>query len=173
MQKGSEHIDDKLLRYLDGTLSSREQEELMTLLRHNPALQDRLNWLRNVDNLLQEPPEDSPSKNFTDVVMANLNQAPARRGISPFKGLLLLMGVILTMGMTILLVYSGAFDDNATINLNNTMYDEFFKQSIPTFSIDGKLMVNIIVILNLIIAFVVLDRTILKPWFQQRTKVNF
>jgi hypothetical protein len=38
----------------------------------------------------------------------------------------------------------------------------------PTFSLSGRVIVNSIIILNLALAFIVLDKTILRPLFQKR-----
>ena len=173
MQKRSENIDDKLLRYIDGELNEADRAEIVTLLKSDSELQERLNWLRKVDNYLHDSSLESPSTNFTNAVMDGLGRYQARGGISPLKGLLLLTGVIITIGLAVLLVYSGAFDGTATINVNTPAYDTFFKRSLPTIPVNGKLVVDTIIVLNLIIAFVVLDRTILKPWFQRRTKMYF
>jgi hypothetical protein len=45
---------------------------------------------------------------------------------------------------------------------------QYINRTLPSVSIDGKLIVNVIMVLNLALALLVLDRIILKPLFHRR-----
>src|SRR5688572_26576015 len=102
--------------------------------------------------------------------MSRLDQYPVRSNFTLRNGIILLAGVLVAVGIGSLLVASGVFDGSNTIDLNQTIVpvNKYIEKPIPTFNLDGKLMVNIIILLNLALAFLVLDRAILKPWFEKR-----
>lgn len=166
----SQAQDDKLFEYMDGGLTGMEKENIEQLLKANPALQARLEELRKLDADLRTIKPEQPSTNFTQRVMNKLDQYPVRSNFTLRNGILLLTGVLVAVGVGALLVSGGVFDGTNTIDLNQTIVpvNKYLQKPIPTFNFDGKMMVNIIIILNLALAFVVLDRAILKPWFERR-----
>lgn len=169
MKKVTQQSDDMLLDFLDGKLTSEQQALVNESLRQDAALRERLDQLRFVNEAMMPPFLETPPKNFTTSVMAKLDQQPAPRGLSVRNGLFLLGGIVAVLTIAVILLSSGVFDQTTTVNLNNNdLAQRFIKQSLPTFSIDGKVLVNAIVLLNIVIAFLVLDRAVLKPIFQRR-----
>jgi anti-sigma factor RsiW len=169
--KISQAQDSTLFEYIDGTLKGAEKERIEQLLRTSPELQMRLEELRKLDTDLRSIQLEQPSKNFTQLIMSKLDQYPVRSSKITFRnGILLLTGVLVAVGIGSLLVAGGVFDGTSTIDLNQTIIpvNKYIQDPLPTFNINGKLIVNIIILLNLALAFVVLDRAILKPWFERR-----
>jgi hypothetical protein len=168
--KISQQQVEKLFEYIDGTLKGVEKEGIEQLLKNSPELQARLAELRKLDADLRLITIEEPSKNFTQRVMLKLDQYPLRSSSISFKnGIFLLVGVLIAIGIGSLLVAGGVFDGTSSIDLNNTiMPNKYIQKPLPTFNINVKLLVNVIILLNMAIAFVVLDRTILKPWFEKR-----
>ena len=117
---------------------------------------------------------ETPSRNFTQAVMDRLDQYPVQSGFSIRNGIILLAGILLVIGIASVLVAAGAFDNTATsIDLNQVEFSKkFVKTPLPSFEFNGKLLVNIIIILNLGLAWIVLDRAILKPLFQRRMQAG-
>lgn len=170
MKKVSQPIDDILLDYLDGKLTTPEKEKTERSLQSNPAWQKRLEELRLIHSFLITTKLEQPSRNFTGTVMSRLHQYPAQAGFSIRNGILLLAAVLVAIGIATVLVSSGAFDNTTTnIDLNQVeLSKKFIKTPLPSFAFNAKLIVNIIIILNLGLAWMVLDRVILKPFFQRR-----
>jgi len=168
--KISQTQDEKLFEYIDGRLKGIEKENIEQLLKSSPALQARLEELRKLDADLRTIKIEQPSKNFTQRVMSKLDQYPVKSSLTFKNGIFLLAGVLVAVGVGSLLVAGGVFDGTSTIDLNQTIIpvNKYLQKPIPTFNFDGKLMVHIIIILNLALAFLVLDRAILKPWFEKR-----
>ena len=178
MEKISHALEEKLLDYLDGSLISVEKENLERQIQQNPALKARLETLRALHQLLESNTLEQPAKNFTQQVMLKLDQYPRTSSLSIRNGLLLLGGVFVVAILAALLVSTGAFD-NATsvIDLNKIevpekYVQEYIREPLPSFEIDGKLMVNIIIGLNLVIGWILLDRAILKPLFKRRMQMG-
>lgn len=170
MKELPKDIEYKLLSYIDNTLSEVERSEFEMLLQNNPDVQEKLKWLTKAESLVSINLEEPP-RNFTNVIMARLNQSPDRR-ISFRNSFFLLGGIVLTVIICAVLVSYGVFDSTASIDLNDMVIkNNFIKNSLPTIPFNGKMIVNIIIILNLILAFVVLDKTILKPFFENRSKI--
>src|SRR5690349_4279790 len=168
MKKIPQSIDDKLLDYLDGKLSRPELFILEEEIQRNENIKARLENLRMTHQVLGQFKLEQPSKNFTQVLMQKLDQAPARStGFSIRNRIFLLVGVLAAVGVASLLVSAGVFDNSSAIDLNQVNIPEkYFKEPLPTIPVSGKLIVNIVIILNLGLAWIILDRAILKPFFQ-------
>ncbi|HRJ29108.1 MAG TPA: hypothetical protein PLV21_09930 [Cyclobacteriaceae bacterium] len=174
MNKIPQPLDNQLLDLIDGTLSPAEKEKLEQQLATSPELKKRFDELAQVNYTLKTSAPEQPSKNFTELVMAKLNSYPVRSGLSPRNGLLLLVGVMVAIGIGSLLLANGVFDTPGSIDLNNmVMQNQYIKEPLPSIPFNGKLVVNIIIMLNIILAFLVLDKTILKPWFDKRANMHY
>jgi hypothetical protein len=170
MNKISPSTEEKLLDYLDGRLSSEEVKKLEALLQEQSELKTRLESLRSLQGMLKGVKMEQPSRNFTQQVMSKLDQYPLRSSLSIRNGIFLLVGVLVAALLSAFLVSSGVFDSATTvIDLNSVKTPvEITKEPLPSFRFDGKWVVNAIVVLNLVLAWLVLDRAILKPYFKQR-----
>ena len=175
MKKISQHLDDELLLYLDGELDSTAKEKLELALQHDEALKHRLTQLQTMESFLKSDTLESPSKNFTQLVMNKLDQYPAQTSsFSMFNGILLLAGILLMTGIAAILVSSGVFDQaSGALDLNTLEISQhYIQRTLPSIPIDGKLIVNVIIVLNLGLCWLILDRTILKPFFRRRIEMG-
>jgi len=174
MKKVSQELDDQLLLYLDGQLNSAAREGFELALKQNDALRQRLAQLQEMETSMKKNIVEEPSKNFTQLVMQKLDhyQAPSS-SFTMFNGILLLVGILLLTGIATVLVSSGVFDQaTGTIDLNTIQLPkQYIQRSLPSISIDGKLVINVIILLNLGLGWVVFDRTILKPLFRRRMQM--
>jgi anti-sigma factor RsiW len=175
MKKISQHLDDELLLYLDGELDPAAKEKLELALQQDEALQHRLTQLQTMDSFLTGSALASPSKNFTQLVMNKLDQYPApSSSFSMFNGMLLLAGILLMTGIAAILVSSGVFDQaSGALDLNSLEISQhYIQRTLPSIPIDGKLIVNVIIVLNLGLGWLILDRAILKPFFRRRIEMG-
>ena len=175
MDKVTPESDDLLLRYMDGTLGLSEKHAIEKDLEQNEILRKRLDLLRSTHLLLRANRLDQPSKNFTQLVMTRLHHDPIRGTSFPIRNsILLLAGVLLVTIIASVLIPAGVFDNiSATIDLNQVdLPKKYIEKTLPSISIDGKLMVNLIIMGNLVLGWLVLDRAILKPLFQRRTQAG-
>jgi hypothetical protein len=118
------------------------------------------NALRLIDETLGKNKLESPSSNFTHRVMMHLHSMPATSSLSPKNGLLLLCGTMLALTILTTLVGGGMFD-----SFLKTVDVPQLKTSIP---VKGTWVVKGLIILNIVLAFALLDRTILRPFFNKR-----
>lgn len=174
MKKVSSQQNEQLLEYLDGTLSQSEKTKLEVELSASPELQARLEELRTATQLLKKTSAaEHPSRNFTQRVLEHLDQYPVRTGLSIRNGIIILAGVMLAVIAGAILLSTGIFDTPGTIDLNMFNIDnKYVQQYLPSIPFNGKLVMNVIILLNIALAFVVLDRAILRPWFDRRTRVD-
>jgi len=102
--------------------------------------------------------------------MKNLHVAPPQSTLSPRNGLFLLAGVIVAAGILMTIMGSGVFDGfKETVPLDGpSQLQKYIQPSLHQISVNGRMIIKILVGLNLALAFVVLDRTVLKPYFQKR-----
>lgn len=116
--------------------------------------------LRMIDETLGKNKIESPSSNFTHRVMMNLHRMPVTSALSPRNGLLLLCGTMLALTILTALVGGGMFD-----SFLRTIDVPQLKTSIP---VKGTWVVKGLIMLNIVLAFLILDRTILRPFFNRR-----
>jgi hypothetical protein len=135
-------------------------------------MKKRLGELQAIHSVLQKQSRlELPSKNFTEKVMANLHVRPSFTFLSPKNGLLLLVGLLVATGIAISLLQSGQFDQWHTLFNIGQMPVKNNLVKVPTsVPFDLKLIVKIFVMINIVIGFVLLDRTILRPIFQKRAE---
>lgn len=164
--------DNQLLEYLDAMGTETERKNLSEAIIKNPLTQKRLKELEAVHYFLQnQKGMQQPSKNFTDKVMEHLHTKPLFTFFSPKNGLILLTGLIVASGLALTFLSAGSFDQLHTIFNINTLPLKTDIIKIPkTIPFDVKTFVKIFVMLNLAIAFILLDRTILRPIFQKRSE---
>ena len=130
---------------------------------------DKNKELEFIDSVLEKGKLESPSSNFTHRVMANLHSMPVASSLSPRNGLLLLCGTLVAVTILTILVSTGVFDSvNETITLNNVTPLEMTRNLTTTISFHGKWMMNGLILLNIVLAFVLFDRTVLRPIFNRR-----
>jgi hypothetical protein len=164
--------DDQLLNFIDGTISESENDNLKKFISSNAEMRKRVEELQAVHIFLQKQNKiENPTKNFTEKVMSRLHARPAFTFLSPRNGLLLLVGLIVASGLAVIMVSTGSFDQWHTfftleqIPLKNNWVK--LPTSIP---FDMKQTVKIFVLVNIVIGFILLDRTILRPIFQKRAE---
>ena len=166
--------DDRLLDFLDGSLEGQALLQLKTELEGSTSLRNRLEELRAVHQALSKTRLESPSPGFVSRVMKNLHSTSFTPTLSPRNGLLLILGVLVASGMLVTMVSAGSFDQwTGLISLGQSLpIKKYFQESIPTFTLNVKLLINVLIGLNLFLAFIVLDRTVLKPFFQRRSTMH-
>jgi hypothetical protein len=158
-------LDEQLLDYLDGTLSSEQSVQLEKAMEASSQLKARLEELRHLHLTLRAMPwQNQPSLHFTSHGSAVHS--------SPRNGLLLLVGILIAVGIALVSLQSGMFDTlNGVLSLDRLIPNRpsILPQSLPSIPISGKLLLNGFVVAATCVCFVLLDRTILRPYFNNRT----
>ena len=168
-----EDDDIRLLEYLDGKLNADDAAQLARRMENDATLKGRLRELQALNGMFSNQSADQPSHGFTSTVMSRLNQYPRGAASPIWKGVMLMVGILVTVALASWLLSIGIFD-NTRINLNSVIFNtDPVRQTLPTVTFDGKTIVNAIIIFNLVVAFFLLDRAVLKPWFQRRSRLNY
>jgi len=164
--------DDELLNYLDGSGSEVERDTIKKLISSNVGLKKRVEELQTIHNFLQKQNRiENPSKNFTEKVMSGLHARPSFTFLSPRNGFLLLVGLMVASGLAVMMAASGSFDQWHTFfNLGQIPIKNNWLKLPTSVSVDVKQAVKIFVMINIVIGFILLDRTILRPIFQKRAE---
>lgn len=172
--KPTHSYDTLLTGYIDGDLTAAERQSLERRLETDAVLRGQLTQLQAAHATMREAAApELPSRNFTLKVMENLHQLPLQAQApeqSIRKSVLLLAGALIAAAGTAILLSTGMFDAvTTTINLAGIkLPGEVVKQQLPTFNISGRVVMNTVIILNIVLGWIVLDRTILKPLFLKR-----
>jgi hypothetical protein len=175
MKKVSQEIDDLLLDYLAGKLQGEKLEKVKKGLSTSESLRERLEAFKLIEHSLQESRLMNPNENFTQRVMNNLHRVPSTSILTPKNGLMLLLGILVAAGIGVVLVDAGLYNSlNGILALNQIEAPMGLKTpSLPSIPLNGKWLVNSIIALNIGLAFLILDRTILKPLFNKRSRIQF
>lgn len=170
MEKITNYQEDSLQDYLDGKLDGPALQQLKTDLAGSPSLQQRLEELRHIQQFLGKQTLQSPSPTFVTRVMKNLSQKAVSAYPSPKNGIMLVLGVMVATGMLVIMISAGVFDQiSGLVSLDQVApLKKYVQPSLPTLHINGKLIIKVLVGVNLVLAFIVLDRTVLRPLFQRR-----
>jgi hypothetical protein len=173
MKKESLEGDDLLLEYLDGTLPPEKLQRVKKALASSDVMRRRLEELKALVDVLQQLSPEEPSKKFTAQVIQNLGRYSTTATMPLRNGILLLSGVLVAIIMGAFLLSSGIFDAPGSIDLNEFVTSQqFMQKSLPSISLNGRWIVNIIILINLALAFLILDRAILRPWMERRTEMH-
>lgn len=172
MNKISPQLEEQLIRLIEGKLSEEEMRTFRRELATSPLLNTRYEELLALhEGLKKNSLWQEPSKNFTQRVMANLHHVPAVNVISPRNGLILLAGILVATGIGMIMLATGFFDGTTgTLSLPTTQLPALKEYHLPAIPFNGKRLMEVIIGLNIALAFVLLDRTILKPFFTNRTQ---
>jgi hypothetical protein len=166
------NLDDRIFQYLDGQLPMHDKEKFEIDLKLNEPLRTRFNELKLVHNALTHATLENPSSHFTARVMSNLGTFVIPVRLSPKNGLMLLLGVSVALTLGVYSLSTGLFDQLSgaitleALNLPKTV----IKQPLPAIPLDGGTVMKVLIGLNLAIAFVLFDRTILQPFFRNRAR---
>jgi anti-sigma factor RsiW len=169
--------DDQLLNYLDGRLDGPHARKLEEQLQSSPPLRARLEELRVIHNALTATAHmEVPSRNFTERVMNRLDSFPAISGLSPKNGILLFSGILVAVAVALMLLRAGTFDAfHGAVTLDALpLQKNWIKTALPSaIQLNGKWLVNVILVIATGLSFVLLDRTILRPIFERRSGIHY
>lgn len=161
--------DEELLDFLDGKSSTGDRARIENTMAVNSSVKKRIEELQAVHLFLQtQNTLVHPSKKFTNKVMENLHRQSAAI-LSPKNGMLLLLGILVASGLALALVSTGTFDHwQGTLPFDASSLKNKWIDVPSSLPFDIKVFVKGIVLLNAVLALLLLDRTILRPFFQNR-----
>ena len=163
-------IED-VFSFLDDAMHPTEKENFLAAVKENPELKKLLDEEKLIRSYFKSFVPHEPDAHFTVKVMERIQNPGGDYSISVKRSLLLLAGAMLVSLLTAFLVSKGIFDSQGTINITET-YNGIGKYipEVKPIAINNRILVNGILILNLLIGFVLLDRVVLRPLFQKRFK---
>ena len=163
-------IEQQMLELLDGNLQKDEGVRLMDKINADPSLQAKWKALQIVHHSLQQTQWEHPGNFFTKQVMEGIDHFTPKTSIH-LNRIFLLLGIMVLVILGSWSVSSGIFDFESTLSLNPlSPPSQKFIPQLPDIILKGKWIVNIIIVLNLILGWFILDRTILRPWFENRSR---
>lgn len=174
MRKISEEIDELLIQYLDGKLTGEKLEKIKQGLATSEELKDRLQVLKLIQSSMHEAELLHPSSSFTKRVMNNLHRVAPAPMVTPKNGLLLLFGILVAIGIGASLVDVGFYNSlNGILSFEQLKLPSGIKTpTLPSIPFNGRLLVNSVIALNLALAFILLDRIVLRPFFNRRSRMQ-
>jgi anti-sigma factor RsiW len=164
--------DTQLFRYLDGEMTSEEKKHFESLLASDVTAQKQVDEQRLLESTLKTLRLNEPSPAFTQLVMGKINSSTQGYSFSIRNGLWLLVGVMVVSLVATYLVQAGMFDATGALTAPKELgvISEYIRQPLPAIPINGKLIVNSIILINLALGFVILDRAVLRPYFERRMR---
>jgi len=167
MKEIPSYLEDKIYAYMDGQLTGSEKEAFEHLLASDKTVKSRYDEIVLAERLLTEAPLLEPSPGFTETVLERISNPPVRFSIR--NGLIIFSAIVFLMFLLAGFASAGIFEQTTMVDLNKLVpLEEMSDRNIPSVSIDVQWFIRILIVLNTAVAFIVLDRTVLKPFFQQR-----
>lgn len=161
--------DDELLDFLDGNGNEGDRARIENSISADVTIRKRFEELQLVHRFLQTSTLSSPSKNFTQQVMGNLHSRPASFLLSPKNGLILLVGLLIASLLALTLISSGTFDQwHGLLPFDSSALKNKWVALPSSVPFDIKVFVKGVVLINAALALLLLDRTILRPYFHRR-----
>lgn len=155
---------ERIQQFLDGELTAPEVRTLLEAADRDADVGALLTAMKSVQQHLSGQVLETPTAGFTQRVMAGLAHLPSVRH-SPRNGLLLLMGVLVAC-TALMLVFGSALLPAGTIYLK--MSDMPLLSLSTEFAVEVKWVINGLILANLLLGLIVLDRTVLRPFFEPR-----
>jgi len=154
--------DEQLLDYIDGTLKPEQVQEIEQRIGDDATLKQRLAELKSVDDIISKVKIQKPSDRFAFNVMQSLDKAPRviKRG-----GLFLVIITLLTVLLGSYFIAGGMIDLTA---FQDIKYLQQYNQYLPN-NIAIKPITNILLFMLTVLSLIILDRTVLKPMFRNRS----
>jgi anti-sigma factor RsiW len=170
MKKDAKTLNEKLQHYLDGTLSHDDKVVIEKLLLADDTVKQKYENLLMIDQFLRETKVVNMSGDFTQRVMSRVEVLPVPQSRPIRFPLIFLMVIVALISISVLFVSSGMFDESITSVDPNALpfLDQYILKHLPTVSLDGKILMKVMIFLNAALVLIFLDRAVLKPFFQRR-----
>ncbi|MEQ8475695.1 hypothetical protein [Fulvivirga sp.] len=160
--------DEELLNFIDGNSSSSEKKKIENILENDSDLKERVNMFSKSESIIKSSLKSSPSRNFTALVM---NRVAAIK--NPYhKG-----GIAIWILTLISVIACSYFLTDMTFNVNLDFISKYIPE-IPMLKAPTEIKVdqplNMLIISKvllygmLFIALMLLDKTVLRPYFKNR-----
>ena len=175
MNVNQQNIEEKILEYLDGQTTMKDKAAFELLLKTDDQIAERFNQLKLVYSVLHSSKLETPGADFTHRVMSNLHVGSVSLPTSPRNGIILLLGIGVAMMLGVILLSSGWFEQlTGVINLEALRLPiKIMDKQLPSIPYNGAFLLKLLIGLNLVIAFVLFDKTILQPYFRKRSLKHF
>ncbi len=164
MSMQSEDWSERIQKFLDGELSAGDTRALLEAAERDAGLRTQLAAMKLLHMHLNGNVLEAPPAGFTQRVMAGLEHLPRSVRHSPRNGLLLLMGVLVACTVLMLLFGSDLLPGGA-IQLDTSQLPLASLRA--PFVVNLKWVINGLILVNLALGLILLDRTVLKPFFGQ------
>ncbi|MCU0419942.1 MAG: hypothetical protein MUC38_09820 [Cyclobacteriaceae bacterium] len=160
--------DEQLWQWVAGEAPEAEAARLEQAMCEDESIQKRTAHIRLLHQTLQRQATlEEPSSRFTARTMAALREKPLLP-MTYGKGFLILGGIVVATGLAAMLMAFGIFDSEAApLTLRQPWLTRLIGS--PTLHFEVKTVVKAVMLGNLALALVLLDRTILRPYFQRRS----
>ncbi len=162
--------DEILLDYIDGLLPEKEVEQIDAVLEKDTQLRLRIKELKFTDNVLTGS-LDNPSNNFTDLVWGRIAGNSSSKKFS-INSLVIVIAAMLTVVLGSYFITDSMMELNVNWRFENiggylTIPEELNIKE----GINLKLISQILLYATSFLILLLLDRIVLRPYFQKRREM--
>jgi hypothetical protein len=153
--------EEQIWEVIDGVASSETLGQHEKLLKEDQSYKNHFEQYARLQEQLLSLDLEVPSMRFTQNVLDNvlpLTQGAYKKDRAPFF-FLVFMGFLLLSAMLFIFNGSGSFGSNFGLNTEGV---------VSTFL--NPVVLNLFILLNIILAFVILDKKVFKPYFSSKMK---
>jgi hypothetical protein len=153
--------EEQIWEVIDGVASSETLIQHEKLLKEDSAYKKHFEQFASLQEQLLSLDLEVPSMRFTQNVLDNvlpLTQGAYKKDRAPFL-FLVAMGFLLLTTMFFIFSGSGSMGSNFVVNT----------EGFVSF-LSNPFVFNIFILLNIVLAFVILDKKVFKPYFSSKMK---
>lgn len=162
--------EETILEYLDGSLSSKQEEELQSILKTDKELASLFKHHQQIHGALEQESLRHPSAGFADRVMDSVNKLHTTRSRFFNRSRLFVIALVGIIIITTAYYLSAKFYPGigGALRPELTLREISVDLNPARKFLDSDSLFKIVFYVNGVIGLLLLDRAVLKPYFARR-----
>jgi hypothetical protein len=167
------HItDEQLFDFIDGNTSEKDQKRINELLEQDTEFKKRFDAISNFELQLKNKMLQTPSPNFTEIVMGKISLLK-----NPYKKGDWMIWIVTLLSVICVSFFLSDIDIKLDLDIQSNLLDgiNIYEQPINlniNEEIDLTLLNKGLLYTLLILALLLFDKTVLRPFFRNRHMIN-
>ena len=162
--------EETILKYLDGLLSKEEETNLLAAIQHDEELEELFARHSQIHSALKNQIQESPSSSFAERVMASIEHLELAKTRFFNKSRLFVIALVSLILLSTVYYLGMKFYPTLGSALASELSLRQFRIDLnPARNfLDSNTLFKIVFYVNGVISLLLLDRAVLKPYFNRR-----
>ena len=162
--------EETIFNYLDGTLEEKDRIEFEEVIQNNLSLRQEYEHYKAIHEAMLAEPIRSPGNDFAERVMASITTLELRTARFFNKGRLFVLGLVTLILLSSIYFLGVQFYPAIGDMLGNEVSLKQFTLNLNPAQrvLDSGVLFKVVFYTNGVIGLLLLDRALLKPYFERR-----